>query len=312
MNKKYKQFLTSLNMTVNGNSAYGVVKGWETNFSLVSLDYRYSARLHISFYATDEQKRAISNELRKAKIKCSGFELTQFGLLILMRDLTTSKILKLLDEVLNDVFAILSANEAVGAGCCPVCGEPASQENARPYNTEFGRIIMDDECAKDLNDLIAEENKDFKEAPNNYIRGFFGALIGGVVGAFITIILYYVGFVASLSAVVAVALGAFLYAKFGGKQNVMMIVIVSLTTLAFIVLSIFGIYIHASGVAAREEGIMISGIDAFRILMTNDDFKTLFFRDMGMVVGFTIFGIIIEAITISKKIKRKKQMNSVY
>lgn len=312
MNKRYTEFLTSLNMTVKGYKAYGIIQGFETNFVLVPLDNQFPVRIHFSCFTTDEQKRNILDDLRKAGIKFARFEFTTFGLYVGLNDFTSNKILKRLGDIINNVIGILSSNGAIGAGCCPVCGEPCTEENARPYNLEYGKIIIDDECAKRVNNTIAEENKDFENAPNNYFRGFLGAIIGGIVGAGIAIVLYLVGFVASISSIVAVGLGAVLYAKFGGKQNKMMIVIVSLTTLVFMVLAILGIYIVVSGNIAVEEGVDISAIQAFGILMKTPDFKALFLKDMIMTLGFSVLGVVCEAIYLSKKIKRKKEMNSVY
>lgn len=312
MNKRYIEFLSSLNMTINGNNAYGIIQGFETNFALVPLDNQFPVRIHFSCFTNDEQKRNISDALRKACIKFSRFEFTAFGLYLCLNDITLNKLLKRMGDVINDIIGILSSNGAIGAGCCPFCGEPCTEENARPYDLEYGKIIIDDECAKTINNTITEENKDFENAPNNYFRGLLGAVIGGIVGAVIAIILYLVGFVASISAIVAVALGAILYAKFGGKQNKMMIVIVSLTTLVFMVLAILGIYIVVSGNVAVEEGFDISAIQAFGILMKTPEFKGAFLQDMIMTLGFSVLGVVVEAVYLARKIKRKKEINSVY
>ncbi|MDE6274804.1 MAG: hypothetical protein K2L87_07150, partial [Clostridiales bacterium] len=64
MNKKFAMFFSGYGMTIEGNSAYGVIKGYETTATVAMLDSRSPLKMHISFYATDEQKSMIEQKIR--------------------------------------------------------------------------------------------------------------------------------------------------------------------------------------------------------------------------------------------------------
>lgn len=80
-------------------------------------------------------------------------------------------------------------------------------------------------------------------------------MLGGLIGAVLAIVLYFVGFVAAISSVVAVMVGAKLYQKFGGKPNGTMVVIVSLTSLVCVMLSVVVIYVFVAYAAAVDAGV---------------------------------------------------------
>ena len=306
MNKKQTEFFTGLGMTAQKNNAYGVVHGFELNATIVPMNTASPLQLHFSCYTTDEQKRNVEAALRAAKIKFCNFRFTPYGLLLGLNDFTFGKLLKRLPALVESVADTLRANEALGAEFCPVCGRALDPETAQKCALENATITMDAECKNNINALINEENKDFENAPNNYLKGFVGALIGGLAGAAIAVLLYLVGFVSSLSALVSVVLGAFLYQKFQGKPNKGMICIVAATTLACMVISIFGVYIVAAGIAAAEEGLSMTAFEAFRICMRDAEFSRLFYADLALVLLFSAIGIGWEIFTLIKKIKRQK------
>lgn len=129
------------------------------------------------------------------------------------------------------------------------------------------------------------------------------------MGAACTIALYYIGFVSSLSAIVAVLLGAFLYRKFGGKPNAMMIVIVSVVSLILIGAAFFVSYLIAAGAAAAEVGLHMSALDALLICLDDSEFASAFYSDLIMLFVFTIVGIALVIASLIKQIKRPKNIN---
>ena len=170
-------------------------------------------------------------------------------------------------------------------------------------------MTLNNDGVSSINRQIEEENRAFANAPNNYMQGICGALIGGIVGAACTIALYYIGFVSSLSAIIAVLLGAFLYRKFGGKPNVMMIVIVSVVSLILIGAAFFVSYLIAAGTAAAEAGLHMSALDALLICLDDSEFASAFYSDFAMLFVFTIVGIVIVVISLVRQIKRPKNIS---
>lgn len=305
MNKKFAAFLTQYGMNVNGNSAYGTVKGYETNVFIRTLDNYFPFRLHISCYTTDEQKRNIEAALRNAAVKYCKTQFTQYGLGVFLNDITSGRLLKRLPALFELIYGILTENGALGSAYCPVCGKELTDTAHKAYQIDGVTVTLEEECVNTINAVITAENQDFSQAPNNYLKGFCGALIGGIVGGGIAAALYFVGFVSAISAIVAVVLGAFLYEKFHGKPNKMMIVIVSCTTLVCMVLSIFVIYIVAAGIAANDAGLSMTAFEAFSYCMTYSEFKRAFYVDLALLVVFTAIGIGVEIFALLNKIKRK-------
>lgn len=308
MNKKFVEFCTNYGMTIQGNIAYGTMNGYETNAKLIMLDNVAPLRIHISFYATDAQKQAIGAAIRNLALKFFRMEFTPYGLILGFNDITLRALLKRLPGVLDSIFAILSENGAKTSEACPVCGNQLDKETAKKCNVDGLTITIDSDCVNTINTVISAENKDFDEAPNNYLKGFCGALIGGLVGVAISVLLYLVGLVSSISAFVSIVLGAFLYQKFHGKPNKGMIVIVTLTTFVLLAATVPAIYIIAAGIAANEIGVSISAIEAFKICMQDDEFARMFYSDLALIVLFTVIGSVFQIITLIKKIKRKKNI----
>lgn len=306
MNKKYSAFFAEQGMTVNGNRAYGIVRGYEMNAALVGVYTNNGSplQLHISFYATDEQKRKMEAALRNAAIKFCKFGFTAYGLAIGLNDMTLGRLLKRMPQLLDTFFGILTENGALTSEYCPVCGNPFG-ESKKQCTIDGYTIYIDAECVDNINAVIEAENKDFNEAPNHYLRGFLGALIGGLAGAAVAVVLYAVGFISSIAAVVSVVFGTFLYKKFHGKPNKMMLVIVAATTVVCMALSVFLIYLTASGIAAQQEGLNISAMEAFKIVMADSEVSRAFYADLAMVLLFSAIGIGIQIAYTARAIKRQ-------
>lgn len=308
MNKKFTSFFSGYNMSVDGNFAYGVVNGYETNANIVILDNIAPVKIHVSFYATDEQRRVIEAAIRNLALKFFNMRFSPYGLILGFNDITVNRLLKRLPSVLDSIYAILSENGALKREYCPVCGNLIDESNSKKCNIEGFTITIDNDCVNTINSVISAENQDFNEAPNNYFKGFLGALIGGLAGAAVSVLLYVAGFVSSISAAIAIVLGTFLYQKFHGKPNKVMIAIVSLTTLVLLAATVPAIYIIAAGIAADEAGLSISAIEAFEICMQDTEFSRLFYCDLGLIILFSALGTGFEIYMLSKKIKRKKNI----
>lgn len=308
MNKKLTAFFTSYGMTVNGNFAYGNIHGYETNAVLKTFDTAAPLRIHISCYTTDDKKRIIESLIRNLSLKYFNMAFTSYGLLLALNDITYKRLINRLPALLETIFGILSENGATKSEFCPVCGNPLQESASKKCNIDGMQITIDNDCVEKINSVISAENQDFENAPNNYLKGFLGAFIGGLAGVAISVVLYLVGFISSISAVVAVMLGAFLYEKFQGKRNKMMIVIVAVTSLVMMAATVPCIYITAAGIAAKSEGVSLTAIEAFRICMDDPEFSRMFYCDLALVLLFTALGIGLEIFTLSQKIKRQKNI----
>ncbi|MDD5602143.1 MAG: hypothetical protein PHP78_04180 [Candidatus Izemoplasmatales bacterium] len=306
MNRKLADFFMGYGMKINGNNAYGVVSGYETNVIVRVLDNVSPVAIHFSCYSTSEQKRFIEQAFRAAAIKFCRLSFTEYGIFIGLNDITIARLIKRMPDLLSHFIGILSQNGARDANFCPVCGDELDIVTTKKVIADGLYFIIDNNCVANLNKPIAAENKDFETAPNHYLRGFMGAVLGALAGSVIAVILNVIGFISSISAIVSVILGVYLYKKFQGKPNMMMIVIVACTTLVLMLGAVVGIYVAVAGVAAEEAGVSMSAIEAFLYLMEDVEFSRYFYSDLGLTLFFSIVGIGYQAVVVSKSLRRAK------
>ena len=308
MNKALSQFFTERGLTVTDNAASGTAEGYEVNAIIHMMDKVAPLRFHFSCFTTSDQRGDIEGALRTAAIP--GMPLTEwtfYGLTIGLNAMTLKQLVKRLPGIFETIVQILKTNGALGVGYCPVCGAPLSEESKR-YCVEEMYITFDCACAAQINAAIQSENSEFRAAPNNYLRGFCGALIGGLAGALVAYILFQVGFISAISVFAAIALGSFLYQKFGGKPNKVMIVIVSVTAFAFMIAAVFGVYLLEISAMLDEEGIAMSTFEAFGNLMQNAEFAGEFLSNLALTVLFSVVGAVCEVVVLARKIKRKTEI----
>jgi hypothetical protein len=306
MNKKLADFFKGYGMKIDGNHAYGQLKGYETNVTVRIMDNISPVIIHFSCYSTAEQKRSIEQAFREAAIKFCRCSFTEFGMAIGLNDITIGTLIKRMPDLLNQFVGILSLNGSLDARYCPVCGNELDIASTKKGMVDGMYIMIDHHCATQMNRVLAAENQDFETAPNHYLRGFMGAVLGGLAGAVIALILNIIGFISSISAIVSVILGVTLYKKFQGKPNMMMIVIVACTTLVLMLGAIVGIYVVVAGVAAEEAGVSMSAIEAFQYLLGDAEFSRYFYSDLGLTLFFSIVGIGYQAVVVSKSLRRAK------
>ena len=309
MNKKFANYFTERGYEIVGSNAYGKINGFEVSFHLEMLNNVAPLQAHFNLFATRDEKIAILNSLKEKRIKYLKYDATSFGIVIGLNDITVNALLKKLDDILNDITSVFAENNAQGTGVCPVCGQIIDLGEGKTVNSDFARVTMHNECLKDINAIIDEENKDFEEAPNNYIKGFLGVLIGAIVGVIATVILYFIGFISALTAVVSIFLGLFLYKKFGGKPNKVMIIMAFATTLITQLATIFFLYVLAATGFAYQDGLAYTGIEAFKYYFNIDpEFKSAFISNFIMSFVFTALGLIAQVSYAKKMIQRTKNL----
>ena len=312
MNKKLVDFFAERGMSVNGNNAYGIVSDYEVNFIQLNADLassraEYPYQFHFSFYATEEQKRDMKSMLKEAKIKRCQYRFTDYGFLLTLTDVTVGKLVDRLPEVFDTVRSMISNYGGLTYQYCPKCGKELA-DNKYEMRLDSFTITIDNECRDSINAAIEAENKAFEEAPNNFLRGFAGAAVGGAAGVVVAIILYWLGYFTSIAAIVSIVVGTLLYQKFGGKPTKLMIPIVVGTTFVFMALSVFLIYFIGAGLAAAEAGLDMSAMEAFKIIMQDEEIAQEFYLDLGLMMLFTVIGVAVEFAYIARQTKRSNKI----
>ena len=306
MNGKLKNELERLGLTGSGNHFYGVLYGYETNVSVNNL-----LLFNVSFFKNPETQNSIQHDLLQIKTNFLNWQWNNYGITIVVSGWTYGTIVKNLETQLKTVYEIFAKNGALGVGYCPVCGNELDFDNTKKCLIDGNTISIDNDCVERINAIISQENEEFDAAPNNYLKGFFGALIGGIAGAVVAIILNLLGFISAISAFVAFFVGILLYKKFGGKPNKMMLVIVTATTFVCMILSILSIYLTICAIGAAElamEGVEISTFGYFKTIMQDREVAVGFWSDMALTILFTVLGCVFEIIKNARKIKRQKNI----
>ena len=308
MNKKLKIYFEELGLNVEGNNAYGNLKGYEVSANVAMLDNISPVKLHVNLYASEETKVAIVNEIKNLKYKYFMVDADMYGMILGFNDpLTVGKLLKRMPEMLEQIFAIFEKYEACGVGYCPICGQTLKEESKK-YQIGWALITMDAECVNDLNEIIEAENKEFDESPNNYLKGTLGAALGALVGVVAFIVLFYIGYVSAITSFIAILLGTYLYKKLGGKPNNVMVAIVSIISIVSMALTCFGIYLTASQALVSEFGFSSTGLQAFKDMMTIEIFSEEFTTNLLMTLFFSILGVAFEIGRLSKSVKRQTKI----
>ena len=307
MNKKLAAALQQHGMTVTGNSAYGTVQGYEMSLRAPSPMEQSAYFLHVSFYASEEKKQETANEIARFGNKLR-VENSAYGLTITLPQpvFTLNPLIEAIGVLFEKLPALFKQKEIPGADVCPYDGNPMTENSRRCVMNGFF-VTLNNDCISSINKAIEEENRLFANAPNNYLQGICGALVGGVVGAALVIALYFMEYVASISAIIAVMLGAFLYRKFGGKPNAVMIVIVSVISLIFILIGYYAaVIIDIISEFSLDFG---SAVELLNLnLAENPEFSKLFYTNLALLLVFTALGIGVMIFSLVRQIKRPKNI----
>ena len=305
MNKQLNDFFQQLGFKIDGNQAYGEFKGYEVSANVVMLDTVSPVKLHVNMYASNIAKEQMIAEIKELKYKFFVVDADIYGVFLGFNDpLTVGRLLKRLPDMLEQIFKVFDRYGAKGIGYCPVCGG-SLQEDCQKYKLEWVSITMDKDCVGNINGVIEQSNKDFDELPNNYLKGTLGALLGAAIGIVAYFILFSFGFISALTSIVALLLGSYFYKKFGGKPNKVMVVIVSIISVAAMLLAAWLIYIAVAQTIAIEYGFLSTGIQAFKDMMSVSEFANEFTTNILMTLVYTVFGAVYEIVRLSKSIKRQ-------
>ena len=211
-------------------SGYGEINGYEVN--VVYYATSNGPTFFFSTYLPEDKKIELLQKFRAQKIKRVAIDVTPYGVAFQITALTGGNFVKNFPETLEKILQLLDQAGGQRKDICPVTGVEMTEENSSIINVS-GNIVkvrLTHDAVNKINTEITTTNEEFKNAPNNYLKGFFGVLLGAIAGVILTIIFDLLGYVSALSSLIAIYLGVFLYKKFGGKPNGVMILMSMVTT----------------------------------------------------------------------------------
>ena len=265
------------------NVFYGVYRGYE-----LTLAVNQQFFVHLNFFADGNVKAQAVRVFHTASNQTmTNVGVSVYGLAATVNGMTTNSIMKKITEKLDATIAYLNVNEAKGVGYCPCCGEECDLLKTIRVNDVY--VSLDDKCYNEVAKVAAVEEQHYNEQPNNYLKGFLGAILGAGIGAVAWIVLYYIGFLSALTAVLAVFLGNYFYVKFGGKANNVKNIIVAGVSLVVLVLACVGIYYVEVGSVIAANNLNMT---PFELIFSDEELTGYFVYDMAMNVIFTIIGVV--------------------
>lgn len=309
MNKHVINALSSYEFTYEKYTAYGHIDGYEVNVLARPLDI--GPVLVFSTYMPLEKKNAFISRIKVHNFSMVSASALEFGVVVTIGVMTSGGIEKKFKEVLPVILNLLHEFEAPKKEVCPLSGIEMDDLNSKlaPIPELSIKVRLTNDAIVNVNNQIEKINDEYEEAPNNYLKGMGGLFIGALVGVLLTIGLGLLGYITAFASFISIILGTFLYSKFGGKQNKMMILMSFVITTIFILLAVFVIYIILANNLVIEADLAYRGMDAFKFAMANsEEFKRSFLLDLVLNLVFIILGIVISFFTLKKMIKRPKKV----
>ncbi|MCI5745997.1 MAG: hypothetical protein MR270_06935 [Erysipelotrichaceae bacterium] len=279
------------------NTLYGEIRNYQITIVGSNL-----ITFYLNYQPSDEVNHEIYSILSSGKNKkFITFRFDQYGVSGTVNGMTATSAANTFIEKINQVIDVLVRNNVAGSECCSMCHEKLDF-NAKLVRVNDRYMKLDEKCYSELSLKIENEEKTFNEAPNNYLKGTLGALIGVLIGCVAYFALYMIGFISGWIAVLAVFLADLLYVRFKGKSNNVKLVIISALSFVGMLVTCLLIYIMIGSAIITQEGL--SNVTALEYILNDSELKSSLVHDMLLTVVFTALGIVIMVANIKRKNKK--------
>ncbi len=282
MIKKISEYFQSKGLTVEKNNVYGIYDGMEINGSVTA----FAKFISVTAYLPENSVARVQEWLNGNKpiYRISEFSVETSGVGVTFCG--NSYVKQIMDFC--DVF-LPFFKEQVITQCCPFCGEQL--ENPIKVGVGQREFHAHEKCFDEYKVASEEKKAQEKAVPLNLGKGTLGAIVGSLAGCAVWVALYFIGFLAVVSSLVASFCAALLWDKFGGKNCKTKIVVIWVVTVVMLSLTIFGTYLIDVNLALAQEGLTGDVLDWFIALIREDnEFRNLVIEDTVFSVVFIIAG----------------------
>ncbi|MDE7105620.1 MAG: hypothetical protein K2O22_00465 [Anaeroplasmataceae bacterium] len=300
MTRNLITFLTGNNFSIEQESAYSFINGYQ-----VSIRQTPNLAVQIFSFLEEEQIQSVTSYLKENNkvLHISSFDVTPLGVCINIASLNT------LMEALEKITNFLSLQNAKNQQYCPVTGEEFIEETKQKVQYNQFVVFINEASVEILNAQIEAAEQDFQNAPNNYLKGALGAIIGGALGAIVWVVIgAFTGFMSGWIAFLIAFLAGLGYDKMKGKPTNMKFVVAAVVTLCYAILSMIVVYILLVKTAMNQynlEGNPISVL--FELMELDDRVKTAFIIDMVLALLFGVFGVFFSYFQMKKTLHKKQE-----
>ncbi len=267
MNKDLSAFLNANNFqNVGANRFYGNYKGFQFSGNAMSQQPAVSVAAYLDENTVEVVKSWVKQNARNYSISTNAVDGNGIGVTFAGFGYAKKMIAFITDVA--DYLATVTNTDS-----CPFCGEPleGNVDKGEPILIDCGgnRFRIHEKCFESSAEKAAQADAAAAAAPGNYLRGAAGMLLGSLVGGGVFIALYFIGYIAWIAPLVAAFLGSFLYAKFGGKNDKIKIIILWAVTAVIMIAAIFISFAIDLNVEAQEAGLEIDFFEFFKYAMEN-------------------------------------------
>ena len=300
MNKHIVNALSNYEFTYDKNYGYGFINDYEVN---VFDNIMAGGPVFIfSTFLSQTKKNDFILKMNARKISLVQTQAFDFGVMVMIGSMTAKSFEKKFAEVLPIILDILESLEAPKRDICPQSGEKIDEQECKTIVLPGSKIKirLSNNAVATVNSNIEKSNDDYQNAPNNYLKGFGGIMIGALAGLALTVVFSLMGFITAIAPMASILLGVFLYKKFGGKPSYVMIVMSFVTTLVVILGALTLMYVVVANKAVAQAGLEYRGFEALIYCIKNvPEFQRQFNLDLALngffillAEGFSIYRLI--------------------
>ena len=304
MNKNLKSYIEDFNLNFENNAVYGSINDYQIcTKSMMFLETQI-------FSFMDDLQRSELNEFivrNQKELKILAYKMNYCGVCIRVKMQTAKGGYNNLRNAITRITSYMKEKEIKDNRYCPITGVELTE--TQKIVIEGFKVNVSLEAIEQLNAAAQKAEEEYQNAPNNYLKASLGAIVGGAIGAVVWIVVGILinivsGFIALLIAYLA-GLG---YDKMKGKSNWTKIAIISIVTLAWVIISMFAIYVIATAQSMREYGFEGNPISfLLDILNMDEELRQAFIIDMVLSLIFGAVGIVLYISNARKYLHKKPQ-----
>ena len=240
MNKIFNEFLKTNSLDYDPKKGfYGKLNGFQISGNM---DAFTGSNVTVNVHLTEEAAEKVSQWIESNKKKYGILNPAYSTNSVFCMINPPLGLVKKYIAFLQDITAFLA--EVATPDCCPFCGETLEgSEDVRLVGT-YGRVFHAHEhCFDEYAEQLSQNETAMASAPNNTLRGVLGAVVGALAGAVLWVLLYFIGYIAVVAAALASMGAAFMWGKFGGKNNKTKIAVVWAVSIIMMLLTMLASYL---------------------------------------------------------------------
>ncbi len=308
MNKKLESFLKEQNFTMETKGAYSFINDYQVAISEVKVYAAVMPMACIFSYISEEKLPVVMEYMKtnKKSLKILNYEISPMGVSFSFRNNKYADFL----ETIQRISAYLKEQETLNKAYCPYSGAPLEEEQKKKLFYKNFIVFLNEESVLKINEDIKREEEAYKNAPNNYLKGALGAVVGGALGAIVWVVVgALLGLISGWIALLIAVLAGLGYDKMKGKANYTKIIISSLVTLVYALFSMFLVYVLLVQNEMRIEGIEGNPVSIlFELLANSEELRSGFIKDMVFGLIFGILGVVLSFFQMKKSLHQKQDI----